>query len=315
MIELRKDYILDRWSYIAIDRENRMKQFKESDGAQSEGKCFFCPGNEELTPAEIGRVQENGKWKIRWFPNKFPIAEPSQKNVELKEFGNGLLKKMNAFGYHEVIAEDPDHNRQLWDLDIKELSILLKVYAERIDQLEKKEGIAYVQLFKNSGYEAGTSLIHTHTQIVATNIVPVAISEIINATGNFDSCPYCSIIKLERNGERFVFENDDFIVIAPFAPRFNFETWILPTKHLRKLSDLKENDYVNLAIAFQKILTKMKTINAPYNFFLHYAPKDDDLHFHFIIAPRMNKWAGFELATDSFVITASPENVAQILKE
>ena len=64
MIELRKDYILNRWSYIAADRGKRVKQFKKSTAVDNSSKCFFCPGNENLTPPEIGRIEDSKNWKV-----------------------------------------------------------------------------------------------------------------------------------------------------------------------------------------------------------------------------------------------------------
>jgi len=313
MIELRKDYVLDRWSYIALDRENRSKQFKEIEDNKIESVCFFCPGNESMTPPEIGRIADNGNWKIRWFPNKFPITENTDKNTI--DFNNKYFVKGSAFGYHEVIAETPDHKRQLWDLEEWELCELFKVYALRINELSVRDGVKYVQLFKNSGNDAGTSIIHTHTQIVTTNIVPRSISEKLSAIKKYVSCPYCEIIEIERKSDRFIYENDDFSVFAPYAPRFNYETCIYPKKHHKDLSELDNKGFENLASAFKKILSKLSSLNTPYNFYLHHSPCNENLHFSFEITPRMNKWAGFELATDSYVITVSPESTAKFFKE
>jgi len=313
MIELRKDYILDRWSYIALDRENRVKQFKESGDGKIESVCFFCPGNEHMTPPEIGRVGTVNNWKIRWFNNKFPITESSTRadiDCSKQYFTRG-----NAFGFHEIIVETPDHQKQLWNLEESELAELLKIYALRMQDLSQRDNVKYVQLFKNSGNEAGTSLIHTHTQIVTTNIIPRSIIEKILAIKQYKSCPYCKIVEVERDSERTIYENENFVVFAPFAPRFNYETWIFPKKHYRSLSEMENNEFENLASCFKKILTKLETLKAPYNFYLHYSPQNEDLHFHFVITPRLNKWAGFELATDSYVITMSPENTAKFFKD
>src|SRR3989344_2821614 len=108
MPELRKDYLLDRWVIISEKRGERPRQFKKVDVVEEPQACFFCPGNEESTPKEIGRVEENGKWKIRWFPNKFPAVAEYQK---LEQKKSGLLHSLNAHGYQEVIVETPDHTK------------------------------------------------------------------------------------------------------------------------------------------------------------------------------------------------------------
>ena len=136
MPELRKDYILDRWVIISEKRGERPKQFKKIDVVEEKNTCYFCPGMEESTPKEIGRIEENGKWKVRWFPNKFPAVLEFPKLEEKKK---GFFQSMNAHGYQEVIAETPDHNKQVWDLSIDEISLFLNVYKGRMSELRKKK--------------------------------------------------------------------------------------------------------------------------------------------------------------------------------
>ena len=71
MNEIRKDYILDRYVIIATDRAKRPAQFIKQKQKTTKETCFFCPGNEHLTPPEIDRIEKNNKWLIRCFPNKF----------------------------------------------------------------------------------------------------------------------------------------------------------------------------------------------------------------------------------------------------
>lgn len=61
-------------------------------------------------------------------------------------------------------------------------------------------------------------------------------------------------------------------------------------------------------------MVKLKELNAPYNFYLHYAPQGKDLHFHIEVAPRLAIWAGFELGNDIFVNIMSPEEAAKFYR-
>ena len=310
MIQLRKDYILNRWSYIASERAKRPQQFKKDKTKNSkEGVCYFCPGSENLTPPEIGRVGNKDKWQVRWFLNKFPAVDESLKKeikAESKYYTSG-----EAFGFHEIIVETPDHEKQLADLSVAEIAEVLKVYSLRMKELSVRDGIKYVQIFKNSGAKAGTSLIHSHSQIIATNVVPSLIQEKVDAVKKYKSCPYCDIIKQEEKSERFIFANRDFVCFTPYAPRFNYEVLIFPKKHYQNITELKEEELKNLAEIFKLILPKLEDTNISYNFYLHYSPDAEDLHFHFVIAPRVNIWAGFELATDSNIVKVSPEDAAE----
>src|SRR5881409_1977390 len=47
-----------------------------------------------------------------------------------------------------------------------------------------------------------------------------------------ERCVWCDILRQERRGgRRTIVEAGGFVALAPFAPRFPFETWILPAVH------------------------------------------------------------------------------------
>jgi len=310
-IELRKDYILDRWVIIASERKKRPREFKKNK-AKKEGICYFCPGNEDLTPKETGRIEKNNKWIIRWFPNKFP-AVSHEGNPEIK-CANEYFTYADAFGIHEIIVETPDHNKQLADLTEEHIKEVLKVYANRVRELSKIDSTKYVLIFKNEGMEAGTSLIHSHTQLMTYNKIPKLVEDEVNASRTYRTCPYCEIINIEKNSYRRVFENNSFVSFTPYASRFNYEIWIFPKEHIKNITEMNEKKLLDLASMLKKILLKLKKINLPYNFFLHYAPEGKDLHFHIEICPRLATWAGFELATNATINSVSPEDAAKFYR-
>jgi UDPglucose--hexose-1-phosphate uridylyltransferase len=313
MIELRKDYILDRWSYIALGRGKRPNETVMNEVPEKSGGCFFCPGNEHETPPEIGRLSDGDKWKLRWFPNKFAVVDPSLRKDASDD--GGLFVKAEAFGFHEVIAETPHHDKQLADLPAAEVLDVLRVYKERTADLMSREGVNYVQIFKNSGAPAGTSLEHSHSQIIAGAIVPKNVMEKLEAVRNEPACPYCRVLAEEEKGERHIFSNGSFVSFATFAPRFNYEVMVLPRRHIGSIVELTDKELFDFAEVLQNILSKLGRKNAPYNYYLHYAPEGENLHMHMEITPRLNIWAGFELATGSYVITTSPEEAAGFYRE
>ncbi len=307
MIELRKDYILDRWVIISEKRKDRPKEFKKQILVKS-GICYFCPGNEDLTPKEIGRIEKNGKWKIRWFPNRFPFVL-AYGRPELKK--KGQLEYGNSYGYHEIIVETPEHKKQFSEHSIKEISYILNVISNRINDLSKKKGIKYVAVFKNHGSDAGTSLIHSHLQVAAYNKIPSLVKDEADLSTKGSKCRYCSIINREGKSNRSIFQNKSFVSFAPFASRFNYEVWIFPKKHYSNITEMPQKDILNLAEIMKKIFSRLKVINPSYNFFLHYAPKGQKLHFHIEVTPRIATWGGFELQTGEIVNSVKPEEAAK----
>jgi len=309
---LRKDYILERWVYYAAERKNRRMEFKKEDEVVNNKICFFCPGNEHLTPPEIGRVEYKNTWKIRWFPNKFPAVE-LKGNAKLKA-KNKFLKEGSTYGAHEVIAETNDHKKQLWDLSINEIKEILDVYKLRIIELSKIKGIKYVTIFKNHGSAAGTSLVHSHTQVAALSVLPEEVMNEINASKKYKKCPYCNVIKLEAKSKRKIAENKNIVAFAPFASRFNYEAWIFPKRHIKNITDMYDNELYDIATALKKILLKLKKLNASYNFYFHYAPAGNDLHLHIEIAPRLAKFGGFEYSTGAIINSVMPEDATKFYR-
>ena len=310
---IRKDYILDRWVYYATERKKRPKEFKEDEVKETSSSktCFFCPGNEHLTPPEIGRVEHKNTWKIRWFPNKFPAVE-LKGNAKIKK--NKLLMEGKNYGAHEVIAETTDHKKQLADLSVEHIKEIFEVYILRIKALSKLKGTKYVTIFKNKGPQAGTSLVHAHTQVATLPVLPEDVMNEVEAVKKSKKCPYCNIIKLESKSKRKIIENKSIIAFAPFASRFNFEAWLFPKRHVKSITAMYDDELYDMALALKKILLKLKKLNASYNFFLHYAPQGENLHFHIEITPRIAKWGGFELSTGAIINSVMPEDAAKFYR-
>ena len=306
MNEIRKDYLLDRYVIIATDRAKRPAQFIKQKQKTIKSTCFFCPGNEKLTPPEIERIEKNNKWLIRCFPNKF-AATKLQGKPKTK---NQKLIHADAFGKHEVIAETPNHKEQLSDLPISHIKLILDMYKRRLLEITKIDGIKFVSIFKNKGKEAGASLQHSHTQIISYNQFPTLINQEIKASKKNGKCQYCSIIKTEKKSPRVIKEDQTFVSFTPYASRFPFEAWIFPKKHKTSIIELDDYELTNLAKQLKFILRKLNKLNAPYNFFLHYAPGKKDLHFHIEIIPRLSTFGGFEFSTDTTINVMPPEKAA-----
>lgn len=308
MGELRKDYVLDRWVVISTGRSKRPKQFKKIEAKHVE-LDFFAQGNEHLTPPEIGRIGTEKKWQMRWFANKFPALEENVKTDI--ETHNKYFTFSGNYGHHEVLVETPRLDKQLSDLTEKQIEQLLQVYCKRIADLEKNKRIKYVSVFKNHGRKGGTSIVHSHSQIMALNHIPKDIKEEVKASKKYGSCPYCEILNAEKNSDRRCFENNDFVAFTPYASRFNYEIWVFPKKHIKHL---KGANLQSLSKIMKLILKKIKKLGADYNYYLHYAPKGENLHMHIEVAPRIATWAGFELGTGETINSVSPEDAAKFYR-
>jgi UDPglucose--hexose-1-phosphate uridylyltransferase len=328
--ELRRDPITGRWVIIATERAKRPSDFK-IDAAVPHGGAFcpFCYGNEDKTPPEVlayrpgGSRRDTPGWSLRVVPNKFPALM-----IEggLNREGEGLYDRMNGVGAHEVIIEHPDHAKQMADLSELEVESVLWAFRDRILDLKRDTRFRYIMVFKNHGAAAGASLEHCHSQLIALPVVPKTVLEEMRGALEYykykDRCVYCDIIRQEQaDGRRVVYENDSFIALAPFAPLFPFETWVLPKTHDSAFEDCQRSEYSSLANAMLTVLRKLKNALSapPYNFMLHMSPvqeKDNaHYHWHFEILPTLTKVAGFEWGSGFYINPTPPEEAARFLRE
>ena len=309
---IRKDYILDHFVYYSTARGTRPHEFINIVQRTPSGVCYFCPGSESLTPAEVGRRGSKAQWSMRWFQNKFPAVE-LKGNPRLS--GPSLFLESANYGVHEVLIETARHQEKLSDLPHEAIADLLKVYRERVAELSRQKGIKYVSVFKNHGKDGGTSLIHSHSQLMSLSQVPSTVKEECDAARKSKSCPYCSILRKESKSERLIAQNGSFIAFAPFASRFNYEAWIFPKKHYRTFDDFNDGDFLDCASLLKGILVKLQRIDASYNYYIHYSPKGEDLHFHIEITPRIATYGGFELGTGFIINSVLPEDAAAYYRE
>jgi UDPglucose--hexose-1-phosphate uridylyltransferase len=328
--ELRKDPVTGRWVIISTERSKRLSDFQlESVAITPDDGCPFCEGHEHMTPRELLAVRHNGSgantsgWNLRVVPNQFPVLR-----VEgtLDRQGEGLFDKMNGIGAHEVIIETPRHTETLATLGDAQIEHVLWSFRERVLDLKQDRRFRYIIIFKNHGTAAGASLDHSHSQLIALPIVPREVRDEVDGArqhfANKERCVFCDIIRQDSaDGRRIISENADMVALAPYAPRFPFETWILPKRHLSLYEDAPRHEYASLARLLGDLLRRMNKalVSPPYNLLIHSAPfvepANEFYHWHVEIMPKLTKVAGFEWATGFYLNPTAPEEAAQVLRD
>jgi UDPglucose--hexose-1-phosphate uridylyltransferase len=314
---------------IATDRAKRPSDFTRHSYQPKGGRvCPFCPGNETKTPPELLAFGRNGsrnlaQWTLRVVPNKFPALRVEG---ELTREGEGLYDKISGVGAHEIIIETPDHMATLSTVPEKRVEDLFWAFRERVIDLRRDVRLRHILLFKNHGDDAGATLEHPHSQLIALPVVPKRVQEEIDgAKRHFEfkeRCVFCDIMRQERtDAERIILETDHYIVFAPYAARFPFESWILPKQHASHFDTISPSGMQNLASVLQRLLRKIdKTLEQPaYNFVLHTAPIQEPAlshyHWHIEIIPKLTRVAGFEWGSGFYINPTPPEEAAQFLRE
>jgi UDPglucose--hexose-1-phosphate uridylyltransferase len=337
--ELRKDYLLDRWVVIATERARRPTDFAKRKKEQAQASvCPMCPGNEHMTPpAVLVYLKSNGgirkdrdtnglrhkDWIIRCVPNLYPAFAPPKMQADETE-----IMKSNAFGlavgHHEVLIESPNHDAHPADAELPQLIHVINAYVDRLRDLAAKPYVQYVSIFRNHGQEAGASLSHAHSQLIATPFVPTTIDEEINSSMSFwnehQKCVFCDLIEQESKTTRLIQDNQYFTVIAPYASINPMEFWILPKKHEPNLLNLAEAEKESFARTLKATLKALKDLvnDPPYNFGIHLAVNKeakDCYHWHLEVYPKLAIWAGFEKSTGVYINTIPPETAAAEMKK
>jgi UDPglucose--hexose-1-phosphate uridylyltransferase len=156
--------------------------------------------------------------------------------------------------------------------------------------------------------------------------VPKRVREELDASKHYyrdkERCIFCDMIRQETESNvRVVGENDQFISIAPYAPRFPFELWLLPKQHSSAFENNQSSVYSSLARMLKDTLLRLDIVldHPAYNFMLHTSPVGEEIndhyHWHFEIMPKLTKVAGFEWGTGFYICPTPPEESARFLRE
>jgi UDPglucose--hexose-1-phosphate uridylyltransferase len=195
-----------------------------------------------------------------------------------------------------------------------------------LNVLKQDNRLRYIAVFKNCGEAAGATLEHPHSQLIALPVIPRRVTEKLDGSQAYFNykrqCVFCDIIQQElTDGRRLVAQNDDFIAFEPFAPRFPFETHILPRNHQSAFEDTADCMLPALAEIMSIVFRKINKVLGfpPFNFMLHTAPFNKDVsefyHWHLEIIPRLTKIAGFEWGSGFYINPTPPEQAAQFLRD
>jgi UDPglucose--hexose-1-phosphate uridylyltransferase len=213
---------------------------------------------------------------------------------------------------------------------------VILAWRDRIRQFATDDRLLHVTPFKNVGAEAGASLAHLHSQIIALPFVPEAVREELAGAGGYHQrtgrCVFCDMhnepeaLATEEETPsltlpaRQILESVGFVAVCPFAPRFGYETWVFPTTHSSGFETLTDVAALDLARILKRILSAIDVVldEPAYNLFVHTAPLRSSplahYHWHVEIIPRTARAAGFEWGSGVFINAVPPEKAAWDLR-
>jgi UDPglucose--hexose-1-phosphate uridylyltransferase len=321
-MELRKDPITRSW--VALGHPDEAPAV--ADG------CPLCPGHEAERPA-LMTLPPQGPWQVRVVPHSNPLyrieGEPGR-------LADGIYDRMSPVGAHEIIVETPDHNRQLSQMSDDEIERVLAAYALRITDLKRDTRFKYVTVFKNRGPLAGEDWPHSHSQVTATTFVPRRILYELRAAREWyqkkERCVFCDIVRQEeRQGQRIVDSQGDYVALCPYASRVPYEVWLLERKHNHLFEQPRPgSNRRNLAVLLGRVLRRLEKVSQGYHLVVHTAPNTlhpkgeladywktiaDDYHWHIEVLPVVQMRTKSYSLKEVYFNALLPEQAAERLRQ
>jgi len=318
MSEFRQDPVTREWVIVVPERAAR----PHARGGAA--VCPFCPGAEEQTPGVVSRLDdEQGRWLVRVIENRYPILRPTVTEPETQR--DGPWHRLPGCGRHEIVIDAREHDRMLGRFAPEQIARLLRVYAARVRELGRVPGIREVVVFRNHGEQAGATLRHPHSQIVATPVIsPVTRRRIMDEIAYFDdhgACPLCRTLEAERESEvRFLYQSGHFASFVPFASRVSHHLRIVPLRHCPRFDDAADAELDDLAGHLGTVMAALETeLDDPDHNLVIASPPLDQIHqganhWYIDVLPRLAIPAGFEIGSGLIVTTSAPEKAAAALR-
>ncbi len=242
--------------------------------------CYLCAGN----------VRANGETNLNYkdtfvFVNDFGALQKDSKSFSLDD---GLLQAHSERGICKVVCFSPDHSKSLAEMSVNEIMKVIAVWINEFDTLGKEEIINYVQIFENKGAVMGCSNPHPHGQIWSQSSIPNEVLKKDLQQKNYylknNSTLLSDYLQQELDKkERIIFQNEAFVVLAPFWAIWPFETMIIPKKSQKDISTLSETEIRLFAEAISVITIaydKLFESSFPYSSGIHQAPTNEENNEH-----------------------------------
>jgi UDPglucose--hexose-1-phosphate uridylyltransferase len=201
---------------------------------------------------------------------------------------------------------------------------ILRVYRERYNTLSIDRRVNRITIFKNHAADAGASLQHPHSQLIATPVIPSQVCHRLQEALRHDDareCMFCHTVEREVEDQtRVVLKGEHFVAMEVLASPTPFVTRIFPLRHMASFGDITDLKIGDLARVLRILLAKIYVglENPDLNYTVPSGPTEYNgaRHFHWCVSviPRLTRVAGFELGLGMFINGVRPEAAAEFLR-
>ena len=282
----------------------------------------LAPTTDPEHPTEVPA----GAWDVCVFENMFSALGSSPEPPR-----SAITQTAACGGRCEVVVFTQDPSTSLGRLSVEQLDLVIQVWADRTEALGRRTDVEYVFPFENRGVEVGVTLHHPHGQIYAYPFVPPTLArelELQRAHAELHGRGLLAdMIAAEILAEqRTIYVGEHAVAFVPVCARWAYELWIAPRRRAGLLTDLRDDERIDLARALRCCLQKLDALwqaPMPYVLSVRQAPTRGDhpyAHLHIEIYPwlrmpgRLKYLAGSEVAAGTFTADTLPEDKALELR-
>ena len=279
------------WVLVSPHRAKRPWQGQQEEADRRERpahdpQCYLCAGNQRVTG------ERNPEYPDTFvFTNDFPAMMADAPDAPAGQ--DELFQLMSARGTSRVICFSPDHSKTLPELPVPAIRQVIDTWCEQVAELSKD--YVWVQVFENKGAAMGCSNPHPHGQIWANSFIPNELAREEQTQKQWLTDKRTPMLldyaqKEQQSGERTVVETEHWIAVVPYWAAWPFETLLLPKAHVRRLTELSDEQKQDLALALKQLTSRYDNLfqcSFPYSMGWHGAPFTEDdmeywqLHAHF----------------------------------
>lgn len=262
----------------------------------AENICFFCKGNEHLTPTTL--YQDSVDWNIRVFDNRYPLLED-----------------------HEIIVHSPEHEKDIEELSCEQNVRIVRAYLNRVSFYGQRD--KEVIIYNNRGGKAGASILHPHSQVIAAKGFPGLIAkekeEALHYYNEKNSCYWCDEVwdVLHHSKSRLIYESSHFVLYVPNACRWSYEMRLVSKNHKPNFGFIDEQEINDLAMMLKAALGAYDRLfdRPDRNFWIH-TMRYEPYHWHIGFIPHIKVFGALELGAGIWVSDkATPEDAAKQLAD
>ena len=312
----RRNPLTGEWVLVSPNRlqrpwQGQVESIEDETLPTYDPTCYLCPGNKRAN----GNTNPDYAGPFS-FENDFPALSAAS---DVGNHNNELFEARGEAGLCRVICYTEKHDLRLATMSTEQRVVALNEMFAQFSELDKQNGIGYVQLFENRGETMGCSNPHPHAQVWATSHVPSEPEKESQSQLDYfrehQSPLLQDYVEAElADGARMVATQDDCVALVPYWAVWPYETLLLPRRAVAAPDELSTAEVEGFARVLGTVLAGYDALfncSAPYSMGFHARPSDGKPHpewqLHLHIYPPLLRSASIRKHQVGFEMLGMPQ--------